>query len=207
MHRAVTNAIAPLGLVLFLLPGCQTSTPERTNASKNDRAQKLLVRLAKTHCGVDFDEAIAWAVNPAETTHLPDDWPLHVVRVTSPEVEPLTDADLDGIGEFKALKTLRLRHTAITDKTLASLPELKHLESVSFQDSHVTNQGMQYLAQISSLEGINLQQTAVTDEGILQLIHLPRLTYVAVDRGQVSDSTRELFDEKRGRGVLREIAH
>ncbi|MDP6939040.1 MAG: c-type cytochrome domain-containing protein [Planctomycetota bacterium] len=76
----------------------------------------------------------------------------------------LTDAGLNKLADFGALRRLNLSGTAITDAGLASLAKLGELRSLNLYGTGVTDAGLKHLESLPSLERLYLWGTNVTPE-------------------------------------------
>src|SRR5262249_12037426 len=79
--------------------------------------------------------------------------PVVDVNLDSTEV---TDADLKGLKELKALQTLVLRRTKVTDTGMKELKQLKSLQTLNLIGTKVTDAGLKELKAVKSLTSLQL---------------------------------------------------
>jgi uncharacterized membrane protein/mono/diheme cytochrome c family protein len=81
----------------------------------------------------------------------------------------VSDAGLERLAGFQALRKLRLEHTAIGDAGLAWVARLSALESLNLFHTRVTDAGLGELTRLARLQRLYVGETAVTEQGALGL--------------------------------------
>jgi hypothetical protein len=72
----------------------------------------------------------------------------------------------------------------------AIVPAMKELDKfnpLNVSGSSVTDAGIRHLKTLTELERLDVYETAVTVNGLMELQHLPKLSFIAISRGQYSD--------------------
>jgi hypothetical protein len=98
----------------------------------------------------------------------------------------VSDAQLEKLSVFPALKTLSLFDSAIGDDGLAKLGPCPALEILYLGRTRITDAGLKQLTGFPTLRNIGLSDTRVSDEGIRQLASLANLRTINVHRTQVT---------------------
>jgi hypothetical protein len=82
---------------------------------------------------------------------------------------PVTDADLESLGQLAQLKSLYLGRTNITDAGLAHLQHLTPLQTLGLNNTAITDKGLEHLQGLKQLKTLNLHETAATSAGVAAL--------------------------------------
>jgi uncharacterized membrane protein len=91
----------------------------------------------------------------------------------------VSDAGLDELARFTALRRLHLEGTAIGDAGLAHLAGLRRLEYLNLWGTRTSDAGLAHLAGLTALRRLYLWRTATTAQGVERLrAALPELTVV-----------------------------
>jgi hypothetical protein len=85
---------------------------------------------------------------------------------------PLTDAAMESLAKFTALRSLNLSHTQITGQTLGRLAALPHLESLNLYGASLAVLAIEELEKLSGLKQLFVFQTEMEDEAMLARLRL-----------------------------------
>ncbi|MGE0536601.1 MAG: hypothetical protein AB7O68_16645 [Pirellulales bacterium] len=97
------------------------------------------------------------------------------IFVSFANVVPLpSDDQLEGLAQFKTLRTISLERAPISGRGFAYLESLP-LEAIALTETLVDDNGLAVIASFSQLEELYLSRTLITDQGIDLVAHLPRL--------------------------------
>jgi len=125
----------------------------------------------------------------------------------------ITDASLERVAQWQALRKLTLDGTRVTDtgmehlRTLANVREFhcrfcefvsedgvahlrgwKNLETLDLRGTKVTSKVFDHLGRIPSLRRIDLSHTEIEDDGFEQLANLERLEWLAIGANRLEGS-------------------
>ena len=93
-----------------------------------------------------------------------------------------SDADLEDLEQFAALRELDLSSPSLTDQTLRRIAKLPRLEYLRFSSPGITDAGVKALSTMKRLKTLKLSDPIVksrlTDETLKHLAALPRLEYL-----------------------------
>jgi uncharacterized membrane protein len=83
--------------------------------------------------------------------------------------QPVTDADVVKIAQFKNITRLNLEKTNITDASLATIAQMPNLEQLNIYGTNVTEKGLERLANCPNLKVLYIWETKATTLGIENL--------------------------------------
>jgi uncharacterized membrane protein len=75
---------------------------------------------------------------------------------------PITDNDLQTIGQLTNLRNLNLSFTKITGSGLAALNKLNHLKSISLTNTAISKESVQQIASLKEIKNIYVWNTGIT---------------------------------------------
>jgi hypothetical protein len=116
------------------------------------------------HVAIDPNELRFVTVLPALT------------KLSLGEVDGLTDASMDYVGQVSGLLELDLSDAAITDAGLRRIGDLKELRLLNLAFARqIGDAGMEHVGKLTNLETLMLSGTKVTDAGLKSLAKLTKL--------------------------------
>lgn len=93
---------------------------------------------------------------------------LHVEHLNI-EDQPITDAGLNAISEYKHLQTLDVSGTEISDSSIAVICKLVSLSRLDVSNTNISDANLQDLKELESLALLYIGNTRVTESGINEL--------------------------------------
>lgn len=121
-----------------------------------------------------------------------------VLRDTAPGNHPVTgimfrraaatDADLQNLTEFPALKSISILGPEVTDKGMVEIEKLKGLERLDVGNTQITDMGLARLAALKNLQSLHIRETKITDQGLKQLKQLQNLQQLDICKTQITDA-------------------
>ncbi len=117
---------------------------------------------------------------------------------------PITDYDLRAIANLTNLEDLNLEGVRVGDAGLKNLLPLTKLKYLTLSRTDVTDKGLAMLQEFSSLRELSLADTAITNAGLCELAALANLAQLDLKETIVDDAGLEALCALRS---LWEIAH
>lgn len=124
-----------------------------------------------------------------------------LVQVDYTASRRIADADFARLAQIgKQIHSINLRSAGVTDAQLDTVGQFENLASLRLELNPVTDAGMSKLMNLKQLEYLNLYGTKVSDKGLAQLSRLEHLRTLFV--WQTSATTAGIAALKRNRGEL-----
>ena len=101
--------------------------------------------------------------------------------------EYITDADVERLKEFKALRSLSLHGAQVTDAGLESLAGLTQLTELMLDGTRISDAGLERLPVLAKLDTLLLDGTQVTGVGLEHLKAATHLRFLCLSDARVTD--------------------
>jgi len=115
-------------------------------------------------------------------------WADGAIQEVSLGSTPVTDLQLEVLGELPNLRRLDLRSTEIGDLGIQFFSRAEKLTELALDHTLTTDQGLAHLASLKSLRKVGLGYTLVRGEGFADLKDLEALAQVSLAGAPVTDS-------------------
>ncbi len=102
--------------------------------------------------------------------------------------ENTTDADVERLKEFKALRSLSLHGTQVTDAGLENLAGLTQLTELMLDGTRISDAGLERLPVLTKLDTLLLDGTQVTGPGLDRLQGASHLRFMCLSDTRVTDA-------------------
>jgi Leucine-rich repeat (LRR) protein len=113
-----------------------------------------------------------------------------ILRISSNNAGPISDADLAVIGRFKKLTRLHFQNSQITGAGLIHLKDMPDLEYVSINRCPLTDAGVAHLiGALPKLNDLNISYTPISDVGLSHVGRgMPKLAVLNIASTSITDA-------------------